>query len=166
MEKIIEKMDSYNIFNYLLPGAIFDYMFEILFHMKLVQGNIVENLFVYYFMVMILSRIGSIIIGPICKKIKWVKFADYGDFIKASEKDDMVKLLSEVNNTYRTLLSGGIVLIVFKIYFFIVEKLSISNDINKIIAIVFIVVLFALSYRKQTKYVANRVKKVNEEESK
>ena len=26
MEKIIEKMDSYNIFNYLLPGAIFDYM--------------------------------------------------------------------------------------------------------------------------------------------
>lgn len=166
MEKIIEKMDSYNIFNYLLPGAIFDYMFEILFHMKLVQGNIVENLFVYYFLGMILSRIGSIIIGPICKKIKWVKFADYGDFIKASEKDDMVKLLSEVNNTYRTLLSGGIVLIVFKIYFFIVEKLSISNDINKIIAIVFIVVLFALSYRKQTKYVANRVKKVNEEESK
>ena len=166
MEKIIEKMDSYNIFNYLLPGAIFDYMFEILFHMKLVQGNIVENLFVYYFLGMILSRIGSIIIEPICKKIKWVKFADYGDFIKASEKDDMVKLLSEVNNTYRTLLSGGIVLIVFKIYFFIVEKLSISNDINKIIAIVFIVVLFALSYRKQTKYVANRVKKVNEEESK
>ena len=166
MEKIIEKMDSYNIFNYLLPGAIFDYMFEILFHMKLVQGNIVENLFVYYFLGMILSRIGSIIIGPICKKIKWVKFADYVDFIKASEKDDMVKLLSEVNNTYRTLLSGGIVLIVFKIYFFIVEKLSISNDINKIIAIVFIVVLFALSYRKQTKYFANRVKKVNEEESK
>lgn len=166
MEKIIEKMDSYNIFNYLLPGAIFDYMFEILFHMKLVQGNIVENLFVYYFLGMILSRIGSIIIEPICKKIKWVKFEDYGDFIKASEKDDMVKLLSEVNNTYRTLLSGGIVLIVFKIYFFIMEKLSISNDINKIIAIVFIVVLFALSYRKQTKYVANRVKKVNEEESK
>ena len=83
MEKIIEKMDSYNIFNYLLPGAIFDYMFEILFHMKLVQGNIVENLFVYYFLGMILSRIGSIIIEPICKKIKWVKFADYGDFIKA-----------------------------------------------------------------------------------
>ena len=69
MEKIIEKMDSYNIFNYLLPGAIFDYMFEILFHMKLVQGNIVENLFVYYFLGMILSRIGSIIIEPICKKI-------------------------------------------------------------------------------------------------
>ena len=53
MEKIIEKMDSYNIFNYLLPGAIFDYMFEILFHMKLVQGNIVKNLFVYYFLGMI-----------------------------------------------------------------------------------------------------------------
>ncbi len=82
MEKIIEKMDSYNIFNYLLPGAIFDYMFEILFHMKLVQGNIVKNLFVYYFLGMILSRIGSIIIETICKKIKWVKFADYGDFIK------------------------------------------------------------------------------------
>lgn len=163
MEKIIEKMESYNIFNYLLPGSIFDYIFELWFELKLVQGNIVENLFVYYFLGMILSRIGSIFIEPICKKLKWVKFADYGAYIKASEKDDMVKLLSEVNNTYRTLLSGGIVLIVVKIYFAVMEKLNISNDINEIVAIVFVVVLFAFSYKKQTKYVAERVKKVNEE---
>lgn len=166
MEKIIEKMESYNIFNYLLPGAIFDYIFEGLFELKLVQGNIVENLFVYYFLGMILSRIGSIFIEPICKKLKWVKFVDYEDYIKVSEKDDMIKLLLEVNNTYRTLLSGGIVLIVVKIYFFIMTKLNVSKDINEIVAIIFVIVLFAFSYRKQTKYVADRVKKVNEGESK
>lgn len=70
MEKIIEKMDSYNILNYLLPGAIFDYMFEILFHMKLVQYS--------------WKFIRILFLGMICKKIKWVKFEDYGDFIKAS----------------------------------------------------------------------------------
>lgn len=166
MDKIIEKMDSYNIFNYLLPGALFNYLFKQFFDMELVQGNIVENLFVYYFLGMIVSRIGSIFIEPICKKIKWVKYADYGEYVKALEKDDMVKLLSEVNNTYRTLLSGGIVLIAIKMYFCISEKLKISNDIDIILATIFVVVLFGFSYRKQTKYVIDRVTKVNEEESK
>ena len=79
MDKIIEKMDSYNIFNYLLPGALFNYLFKQFFDMELVQGNIVENLFVYYFLGMIVSRIGSIFIEPICKKIKY-SYCSYSYF--------------------------------------------------------------------------------------
>lgn len=166
MEKVIDKLESYNIFNFLLPGAVFDYMFEMMFKQNLVSGNIIEDLFMYYFLGMILSRIGSIIIEPVCKKIKWIKYADYKDYINASKKDEMVKVLSEVNNTYRTLFSGGVVLIVMKIYFGLATKLNVNSDVHEIMALIFVVILFAFSYRKQTRYVNNRVKKIEGETSK
>jgi len=90
----------------------------------------------------------------------------YGEYIEASRKDELLKVLSEVNNTYRTIFSGGIVLIFSKIYFGIINRFNIKGDVNEIVAIIIIVLVFALSYRKQTQYIANRVKKVNEEVSK
>lgn len=166
METMIDKLESYNIFNYLLPGAVFDYVFERLIGVNLVSGNIVENLFIFYFLGMILSRVGSIFIEPLCKRIGLIKFVSYGEYIEASRKDELLKVLSEVNNTYRTIFSGGIVLIFSKIYFGIINRFNIKGDVNEIVAIIIIVLVFALSYRKQTQYIANRVKKVNEEVSK
>ena len=45
----------------------------------------------------------TVIIEPILKKTNFVKFRDYPDYINASKKDGKIELLSEVNNTYRTL---------------------------------------------------------------
>ena len=72
MENILEKLDSYNILNNLLPGVILDYLLKKMLGFDLVEGSILENLFLYYFLGMIVSRIGSHVIEPICKKIKWV----------------------------------------------------------------------------------------------
>ena len=105
MEKLIEKLDSYSILNNLLPGAVFAYLFEYIFEVDIVRDGIVENLFIYYFIGMIVSRIGSLAVEPLCKKIKWVKYADYSSYIKASRKDDKIDVLSEVNNSFRTIFS-------------------------------------------------------------
>lgn len=163
MENILEKLDSYNILNNLLPGVILDYLFEKMLGFDLVEGSILENLFLYYFLGMIVSRIGSHVIEPICKKIKWVKYADYGDFVKASRIDKKIDMLSEVNNTYRTLLAGCIILIGGEAYFLAVSQFNIPTDVNRVVVLGVLTIIFAVSYRKQTRYVANRVKKVSEE---
>lgn len=166
MENILEKLDSYNILNNLLPGVILDYLFKKMLGFDLVEGSILENLFLYYFLGMIVSRIGSHVIEPICKKIKWVKYSDYGDFVKASRIDKKIDMLSEINNIYRTLLAGCIILIGGKIYLFVIAKFNILSSFNKVIVLIILTTIFALSYRKQTSYVANRVKKVSEENEK
>lgn len=164
MEKIIEKLDSYSILNNLLPGAAFAYLFEYIFEMDIVREGIVENLFIYYFIGMIVSRIGSLVVEPLCKKIKWVNYADYSNYIKASKKDDKIDVLSEVNNSFRTLFSMCLILITTNVYMLIVSWLEIPQTYNKFIILVVITLIFAVAYRKQTKYVADRVNKANEQE--
>ena len=161
MEKILEKMDSYNILNNLFPGVVLDYLFEKMLNIDLVQGSIIENLFLYYFLGMLISRVGSLIIEPLCRKIRWVKYADYGEYIKACNIDKKVDTLSEVNNSYRTIFSGFIITIFAKIYLIITEKINTSFEFNKFMILLVLTVLFAFTYKKQTKYVADRVKKVN-----
>lgn len=164
MEKFIDRLSSYNILNNMLPGAVFCYLLNALMNINILQDGIVEKLFVYYFVGMIISRISSVIVEPLCKKIKLVEFAPYKEFIKASLKDDKISILSETNNTYRTILSVFLVLLPIKLYLLIVFKFTWLANYTAVIVIILLVILFGYSYRKQTNYVRKRVESVNESE--
>lgn len=152
MNELMNKISSYNLFNYLLPGAIFAIFIEKTSQYKILQEDILINAFLVYFLGLIISRIGSIIIEPILKKI--VKFADYGDFIKASKEDKKIELLSEANNMYRTFISLFFILITFKIYD---KYCSMCQEYNVYILLIVLLILFIISYIKQTKYIVKRV---------
>ena len=64
LAQIVEKISSYNIVNNLYPGILFVYVLKIMFGTNLLSNNWFENLIVFYFVGMVLSRIGSIIIEP------------------------------------------------------------------------------------------------------
>ena len=98
LAQIVEKISSYNIVNNLYPGILFVYVLKIMFETDLLLNNWFENLIVFYFVGMVLSRIGSIIIEPVMKKIKIIKYAPYQDYVKASSIDPLVATLSETND--------------------------------------------------------------------
>src|SRR5580704_4088860 len=103
MNELFAKLTSYNVFNYLLPGIVFAILAGDIIRYPIVQKDIVTGAFFYYFLGMVISRFGSLIIEPVLKWITFVKYADYKDFVVASQKDPKLEVLSEVNNTYRTL---------------------------------------------------------------
>ena len=174
MEEILNqftsKLSSYNIFNNLYPGILFCYFLKIILKINILTDNWFENLFVFYFLGMILSRIGSLIIEPISKKIKFkkkklVEFALYSDYVRASKEDSTITILSETNNTYRTLLSCFICILLVKVFMAInemfVEFGFLFIDKNKEwFILILLIVLFASSYIKQTSYVRKRVESV------
>ena len=75
MESILEKISSYNLFNYLLPGVVLCVVSDRYFDIPLLQDSIITGLFLYYFVGLVTSRFGSIVLEPILKKLKIVKFA-------------------------------------------------------------------------------------------
>ena len=101
MKEILDKITSYNIFNYLLPGTLFVYILGNYVGYNLVVENPIIGGFLYYFVGMVVSRFGSVLIEPILVYIKFLKFEDYKNYISASKKDIKIELLSEVNNTYK-----------------------------------------------------------------
>jgi hypothetical protein len=157
MKEILEKISSYNIFNYLLPGAVFGFWATKEYDLT-IPTDILTNAFVYYFLGMIISRVGSLIIAPILKKIKITKFENYKDFVKASKKDEKIDLLSEVNNMYRTIIALIVTIGFLKFYNWLESKLIWLTNWNITIGLVFLLVLFILSYQKQTKFITKRIK--------
>lgn len=160
IEKIIDKISDYNLFNYFFPGLIF-----VVFSPNFIRDNlllyfnknIVIFLFLIYFIGLIISRVGSIIIIPLLKKIKFIEYSNYKDFIIASKKDSKIELLSQENNVFRTLLSLFFLLLIISfvdnLYY---RYCFIQNNINTFFFI-FCFLLFLFSLKKQTNFIKKRV---------
>lgn len=176
VKSISDKISAYNIFNNLLPGIIFCSVLTKVTRFGFSNDNILEQLFIWYFTGMIISRIGSIFVESLLKKLKFKKkpylvFANYKQYIAASEAKPFIATLSETNNTYRTvialLISLGVVYLYDTFLFdWIAGKWDIGNKLAVVIVGVLLIVLFVKSYKKQTDYVRQQVEKyVNEQNS-
>lgn len=157
VKDILDKISSYNLFNYLLPGILFVFIAKEAIGYNLIQENNLIGAFLYYFIGMVISRFGSLFIEPLLKKIKFLKFSDYKNFVKASKKDTKIELLSEVNNTYRTILSMLILIALSKSYLYFKNVWNISHNTTIFFTITFVLLLFLFSYRKQTNYITKRI---------
>ena len=161
MKDLLDKISSYNLFNYLLPGILFVCISKYFTDYNFIQDNNFIGAFLYYFIGMVISRFGSMFVEPILKRISFLKFADYKSFIVASKKDDKIELFSEVNNTYRTITALFIILLLVKIYNHIQVLWNIPLNITYLIVVVVILVIFLFSYRQQTNYITKRIKANN-----
>lgn len=157
MSDFLGKLSSYNLFNYLLSGVLFVVLSEAFTSYSFAREDLVIGVFLYYFIGLVVSRIGSLLVEPLLKWVKFIRFAEYSDFVKISKIDPKLEILSEQNNIYRTLIAVfvGVLLLKFleilKVYFFCVDRGE------WIILYVFISLLLLFGYRKQTNYITRRI---------
>ncbi len=157
MPDFLSKLTSYDLFNYLFSGIIFVIMAKEVTNYSFVQSDIFIGSFLYYFIGLVVSRFGSLVIEPLLKGLSFIQFADYKDFIAASKKDEKIALLSEVNNTYRTLISLFILLLLLKLHEWIEGRFPALKEWDAIILVVLLLILFLFSYRKQTDCITERI---------
>ena len=162
MEKLLDKLSSYSIVNNLIPGALFVCLFKLFIGEQLPLESAIEKVFAYYCCGMIINRIGSLIIEPICAKLRIVKYAPKAEYITATKKDKLIETLLETNNLYRTCAGMALMLLICKLYSCVAQFLLIPVTITWWVIIVLLLVLFIVSYRKQTKHIVSRVVAANE----
>jgi hypothetical protein len=154
---LIEKLTSYNLFNYLLPGTVFTVLADSFTHYHFIQSDLFLAFFTYYFAGMVISRLGSLVVEPCLKKFKFVTFAPYKDFVRCSTNDKKLDILSEANNTYRTIATVFIALGILKIAELLLNHFSTPEWLPPLLLCAFLFTLFLMAYRKQTKYIKSRV---------
>lgn len=159
MKEILDKMSSYNLFNYLFPGVLFVVIADHFTSFSFIQSDIVIGLVLYYFIGLLISRFGSLIVEPFLRWIKLLKFADYPKYLAACKTDPLIETLSEVNNTYRTLIAVFLSLFLLKGYDLLITQNPILKSYSLVIVITLCLILFIFSYRKQTNYISKRVMK-------
>ena len=158
MKELLDKLSSYKLFNNLFPGIIFSLIVTRMTSIQIIQKDILLGVFLYYFIGLIISQFGSLVIEPILKKISFLKVADYKDFVEASKKDEKIETLSEANNMYRTIVSMLILVCTLKFYDYLLLKWTALQKYGIVILIILLLTVFLFSYRKQTNYITKRIK--------
>ncbi|GHV67764.1 hypothetical protein FACS1894199_13880 [Bacteroidia bacterium] len=159
IKEVAEKISSYNLFNNLLPGILFVFIVSELTKFNLILENSLIGAFVYYFIGLVINRLGSLVIEPVLKRVNFVKFSDYKDYIIASKTDSKIDLLSEENNMFRTFIALFASVLLTISYDKIADYFCLPNKNTAIVLIVGLLILFLFSYRKQTKFIKKRVEK-------
>ena len=160
MENIVDRISNYNLFNYLFPGVIYVIAVNHFTRMNLPTENLLEALFLCYFIGLAISRIGALIVEGLIRKIpSYPEEASYKDFVEASKQDTSINVLSSERNIYRTTISLGIVILLTIALDSLFKCIDISEKTVFVLLIVVLVVLFIFAYIRQTKFIVNRVKK-------
>lgn len=164
-KNICEKISSYDFLNNFIPGAVYIVMADYLTTWSFLQRNVWINILNFYVVGLIISRIGSLVIGPILKhefgkkKKSFIKYAEYDDFTEAEKKDAKITVLSMMNNVYRTFIAVFLCLGFTTLINQLIPGV-LHYKVITIIGCLALAILFMFSYRKQTKFVSKRVNKV------
>ena len=165
MDEFIKKISTYNLFVNFIPGCIFVWYLQEYKGIELTSNNDTVAILILtvlsYTVGLIVNRISSLVIEPMCQKSGLVKFAPYDEYSRAEKKDEKIKILSEINNFYRSLAALSCVMIITEIFSRINNIISFVSDNNMLFVALFAFLIFLLSYRSQTRYVVSRVAQAN-----
>lgn len=155
VDKLFEKIDSYNIFNYFIPGAIIFEFLSIFGALPRIT-DILSRLVIYYFTGLTASRIGSMLFDKVFETLGWIEKSDYQKYVSACQKDKKIELFVEVANMYRTIYVGAIACLIATFFSKTIVDTNLDMQVVRL-ALASSAILFFLSYRKQSNYVNERV---------
>jgi len=157
MKDLLDRLGSYNVFNYLLPGILFGVFIDWATTVKLLQLNIMVGAFVYYFLGAAVSRVGSLLVEPVLRRLHLVTFEPYEHFVRAVKSDPKLEILSETNNMYRTFCALLLSVSVVAGYEYAARYWALLHRAAPIFIVIGLFALFVVSYRKQTEYIRKRI---------
>lgn len=168
INQIIDKFSPYQLFCNLFPGFLVVRGFCYVTSTTLVTENICETLGVIYFYGVAVSRVASIIVEPVLKRLFKIQFAPYSEYLEALRQDISLADLMREANMFRILLTVVLILLFIFLLNLIpfVQKRWCSSCFFVISQVIVFIPVFACSYRKQCVFVVERIEKILRKEEK
>jgi hypothetical protein len=157
MNDLLGKISTYNLFNYLLPGILFVFIAKDFAGYDFIQENDIFGAVLYYFIGMVISRIGSLVVEPILHSMGIIKIAARNAYCIAAKKNERIELFLEINNTYRTIVAMFILLLLLKAYRHYQSFGTIPENETALAVAVLLLVIFIFAYRKQANYINDEI---------
>lgn len=158
MESILQNISEYRLLNNLIPGGFFVGVLSWAAGWASSEVNFIFIIAISYVAGVILSRLGSLVVEPVAKKVFKVDFASYEDYCQAEKRYPKLASMNTENNIFRTfvvmsacLLLGAPIIGLFGMG----DGRALSL---LVIASALSVAIFMLAYIKQTNYIVSRIK--------
>lgn len=168
MDKIFT-IPIYHLLTNFIPGAVLAlllrYSVEDLDILSLADDT-VTRFVLMYFLGLVCSRVGSLVVEPLLKATNIIQFSDYKDYLEASKVDKKIDELNRSANEMRSYISVLFVALIVKFLHFLWPILVSINLRADSVLLLSVFILFILGYKKQVDYVRNRVKNFVENKNK
>ena len=161
MERLLEKIDSYNLFTNIIPGYLM-LIFNV-YYLDLFELNIIEQILIAYFIGLTINRLGSIFTEKILLKFTKEKGESYDKYILASNNDKKINVLLQERNTYRTFCTLFIVCIIELIFIKVINIFNLSEYIVILLVSIVFSIIYAISFCKYNKVIADRIRSYNKD---
>lgn len=149
INSLFNKLSAYQLLSLMLPGASLLGTLKFIFAIDIkVDENIWWFLLSSYVVGIILSRIGSLLIEEVFKKMGFIKGYNVGNYIAKRKEDDMVETLLSFANLYRSFCALSILLIIVTM----VKGYGFCDYWHYFLLEVLLLLLFAFSFCKQYNY--------------
>ena len=149
INSLFNKLSAYQLLSLMLPGASLLGTLKFIFTIDIkVNENIWWFLLASYVVGIILSRIGSLLIEEVFKKMGFIKGYNVGNYIAKRKEDDMVETLLSFANLYRSFCALSILMIIVTM----VKGYGFCDYWHYFLLEVLLLLLFAFSFCKQYNY--------------
>lgn len=156
MDKLVSCFSKYHIMETLIPGFIFIVLIDLLI-IDIGEYDFIILTILAYFIGVIISRISSIFTKKFLFKFTKEKGVKYSDYINATKNDEKIEELSMDKNLYRNLVTVCLLLLLTKFTQNIKIVKYIGLDLFIIIILIFLIVLFSISFIKMNSIIIERV---------
>lgn len=161
MEKIIDKLSSYHIFNYVIPGGLFLILCNNYLDIKIEQDKFIYFFFMSYFIGIIISRVSSLVTEKLLYFVFKIKKESHKNYIKAAKKDEKIEILMQDMNMYRSICTMLIILLIMKVVNIFGLYQLIDKELLIVLLFILLIIILIYAYIKQTKYIISRVQTAN-----
>lgn len=164
MNEAINKISAYEFLNVLFPGVLLGVYVIELFDVSVVDDNnvlfqTIVLLCIAYFLGLVISRIGSLLVEPIARRVGLIRWSEY--YYEAEKIDKRLIILLKDLNMYRNIVSLALTIFAVtvskRLFGLPISSLELCLRLS-MASLIFM--LFLLSYRKQSILIEKRINRV------
>ena len=152
---MFDKLDAYNLVANLVPGAALTYALHFSHFPTPPPDKFGAFLLVAFVAGVTTNRLGSLILDPVLRRIKFLKPKDYGSFLKREKEDQKLDALVANSGLYRTFFAAGLIYLVALVSSKIITEVSSQTLFTSLVVLGMTVFLFAL--QKEDCYIHSRI---------
>lgn len=157
VKEVLGKLDAYEFLTNLLPGFFFGFGLQFLLKYQLPVRGDISDVLLYYFLGLIISRFGSVVVEPCLKKIHLIEYSTYSNFLAAEKSDSKLAPLLTSCNFFRSLLASALLFPAVWCLNWLADQWNWLGNNWKAILVVALILLFFASYKKQVSFIRARV---------
>ena len=154
---MFEKLDAYDVVANLVPGAALTYALHFSKFPTPAPTDWAAFLLVAFVAGVTTNRLGSLVIDPLLRRVKFLKPKKYDAFVASERTDKKLETLVANHGLYRTFFTAGLVYLVLNAVSVRFPSVATASQLVFVLFVIAGMVVFLFAFRKEDGYIHTRI---------